>query len=256
MTPDVVADVGNSRVKFGLCDPSTKAHSAPGISRLAALPLDDPNAWTQQLREWNVPRSGWVVIASVNPPVSERLQAWLQDHGWNVQIIADPGQVPLRLDVAEPSKVGIDRLLTALAAHRRAPGRTAVIANLGTAVTVDWITPDGSFLGGAIFPGIATMLRALHDYTALLPDIRLSQPVQTAIGRSTTEAISTGVLAAVVGGIQNLVSRGSSVCGVAKPVFFLTGGDAERLAGYFEQEPQVIPTLTLEGLRIAAEAVL
>ena len=69
--------------------------------------------------------------------------------------------VPLTIRVDEPARVGIDRLLAALAADRlRQRDRAAIVVDLGTAITVDLVDADGAFAGGAILPGIATSARA------------------------------------------------------------------------------------------------
>ena len=69
-------------------------------------------------------------------------------------------------------------LLAAVAANRiRTADRPAVIVDLGTAITVDLVSSDGAFQGGAILPGIEMSARALHDYTDLLPRIEMFLPI-------------------------------------------------------------------------------
>ena len=80
--------------------------------------------------------------------------------------------VPLTIRVEEPARVGIDRLLAALAADRlRQRDRAAIVVDLGTAITVDLVEADGAFAGGAILPGIATSARALAEQTDALPQV-------------------------------------------------------------------------------------
>ena len=78
--------------------------------------------------------------------------------------------MPLEVELEHPDKVGIDRLLNAVAANRRRQEHVAaILVDAGSAVTVDYLDGNGVFRGGAIFPGFRLMARALHDYTALLP---------------------------------------------------------------------------------------
>ena len=80
------------------------------------------------------------------------------------------GDLPLEVRLERPDMVGIDRLVDAVAVNRlRDAGRPAVIVDVGTAITVDLVSADGAFLGGAILPGIQMSARAMHEFTDLLP---------------------------------------------------------------------------------------
>src|SRR5207249_3877359 len=101
--------------------------------------------------------------------------------------------------------VGIDRLLTALAARTVAQPRPVVVVTIGTAVTADLVDPSGTFLGGAIFPGPQLMARSLHEYTAKLPLIDVTN-LHTIYcpGRDTRRSIELGIGCAVGGAITRL----------------------------------------------------
>lgn len=250
MTPDVVVDIGNTRIKFGRCS------AAPEIAELASLPPDEPAAWKSQAEAWAVPAGGRFAVASVNPARAHRLREWIEDAGYRASMIQDTSLLPIRVYVPEPAKVGIDRLLTATAAHLRERNRPVIVVTAGTAVTVDFVTADGTFLGGAILPGFATMLHSLHEHTALLPDVAITEPVANAIGTNTIEAMRSGVFGAVVGGVMQIASDGRDRIGTESHLY-LTGGDGQllkdRLAAAFSVA--FVPTLTLEGIRLAAEAL-
>lgn len=242
MDCEYLADVGNSRIKWG-------KSLAAGIE-IATLPPDDPSAWDSQLQAWQASSGTWIVTGA-NPPVRERLSVWLRQRDHDVVVIDAPEELPLQVKLERPAHVGIDRLLNAVAANtRRVPGQPAVIVDAGSAVTVDWVDGDGAFCGGTIFPGLRLMSKALHDYTALLPLIepRTSMPVVPAT--STPAAVEAGVYWAVAGGISKLVAR---LCAQqSQPTsIFLTGGDAPLLAPAVQ--PVVLwPEMTLEGARLAA----
>ena len=104
------------------------------------------------------------------PSHRDQLAAWLRTRGANVCVIVDHRQVPIRMDLTAPDKVGIDRLLNALAAIARVPpNTTAIVIDAGSAVTVDLVDATGTFGGGSIFPGLRLMAQALHSFTAQLP---------------------------------------------------------------------------------------
>lgn len=136
----------------------------------------------------------------------------------------------------QPAKVGADRLAQASAAWRRAGGACAVVS-MGTAITIDVVDARGSFVGGLIAPGLQLMARALHEHTALLPEVA---PVRrrSPLGRDTREALQAGISFAASGLIRE-------ACRGVKGPLFGTGGDAPLFRDLFDV---VVPGLALEGV--------
>jgi len=247
MKVDAVADVGNSRIKWGRC-------AAGSVTDVASLPPDSPGIWEAQVPFWRAPGPLAWAVAGVHPQRTAALVEWLRQRGSTVKLV--DGARLLRLPVALPSPdaVGIDRLLNAVAAcHRIQHAVSRIVIDAGSAVTVDWVDAGGAFRGGAIFPGFRLMAQALHDYTALLPLVDPPRPNPPLPGQSTTEAIEAGLYWAGAGGIQALVRRLSETA--RDRVVFLTGGDAELLAPVMDADVIVWPEMTLEGIRLAAEAL-
>lgn len=240
MSGPIVVDVGNTRVKWGLC-------SSEQVWSLASLPPDDTDAWLSQWREWKLePTQAWIV-AGVHPARVDAQVAWLSERGDSVQVLSSHEQLPLKVDVEVPAKVGIDRLLNAVAANRRRQEHVAaILVDAGSAVTVDYVDGTGVFRGGAIFPGFNLMAKALHEYTALLPIVTIDEAV-TVPGTSTTHAMQAGVLHAVVGGIERLIVEYNHRFPTAFEIF-LTGGDCKMLAEKLHRPVHVWPEMTLEGI--------
>jgi type III pantothenate kinase len=261
MKPDLVVDVGNSRIKWGRC-------ARDAVAEVAALPPDDPAAWQRRLDDWKAAGPLTWVLSGVHPQRRDRLADWLRRRGDTVRLVESAAQLPLAVKVEHPDKVGIDRLLDAVAANtRRRPGLPAVVIDAGSAVTVNYLDEDGAFLGGAILPGLRLMAQALHDYTALLPLVDLRQPPPpvsvlgpdphrpiSPVGTNTTEAVKAGILYAVVGGVESLINALWSPSGGGLEVF-LTGGDADILEPELAYEVLWWPQMTLEGIRLTAEAL-
>lgn len=250
MIPELIAvDVGNSRVKWGLfCDGM--------LTQVTSLPLNDRPAFDRQLTKWGrTPDAvGWAV-ASVNVDGSETLIAWLRAHGIDSPIVLDdPGTLPLRVLLARPTAVGMDRLLDAVAVNvRRPPGRPAVIVDAGSAITVDAVSGQGEFLGGTIAPGIGLAARALHEFTYWLPLVGVSSPPDP-IGKTTEDAMSSGLYWGTVGSVKELVRRVSLALG-SVPAVYVTGGDAGLLAPHLEPAFELVPNLTLMGIHLAYQHV-
>jgi type III pantothenate kinase len=197
-------------------------------------------------------------VASVNPPARDVFAAWAARHG-RAAAFDDHTRLPIRVNVDYPERVGIDRLLGAVAAKAMVPpGSPAITVDVGTAVTVNLIDPDGAFQGGAIFPGPRLMSRALHEFTAKLPRVELSGPARDpGPGKNTAAAIRLGLESALVGGVRTVIGRLAADRFRAPAWLFLTGGahhllDGEGLPGI--AEVRRVPALNLEGIRITAEA--
>lgn len=246
MRPNIVVDVGNSQIKWGLC--------ADGAVRsTCALPPDDPAAWMRQLELWPNARGSWVV-AGVHPPRRDQLIGCLRECGQHVRLLDDPNDLPLRVLVTRPDHVGVDRLLDVVAANsRRTAGTPAVVIDAGSAVTVDLVDGSGAFAGGSILPGMRLMAKALHDYTALLPLIPPPDKPPAVPGSNTPAAMEVGIFWSVAGGILALLREYRSFCRSEIEVF-LTGGDGPRLHAVLP-EAQLWPAMTLEGIRLSAEAL-
>lgn len=134
-----------------------------------------------------------------------------------------------------PETVGADRLAQASAAWARTGGACVVVA-MGTAITIDAVNARGEFRGGLIAPGLRLMARALHDHTALLPEVDPVR-VRSPLGRHTREAIQAGISFAAEGLIRSALAR-------HRGRVFGTGGDAPLFRDLFDE---LVPDLGLEG---------
>jgi type III pantothenate kinase len=239
----LVVDVGNTRVKWGMCD-------ANRVREIAALPADAPEAWRRQLEIWKLTGPAAWYISGVHPLHRDRFTDWVRERGDPATLVTCASQLPLEVALEHPDRVGIDRLLDAVAVNTRRGAHTpAVIVDAGTAVTVDLLDHAGRFQGGAILPGFRLMAESLHRHTALLPLIEV-HGAAAATGKSTTAAMHAGIFHAVAGGIDRLIQRLTPAGGDVD--VFLGGGDGDALAEELSRPVQLWPQMTLEGLRLAA----
>ncbi len=144
-----------------------------------------------------------------------------------------PDDLPIAVRTDQPEQVGIDRLLNGVTAnHLRQSERAAIIVDLGSAITVDRVSMDGAFEGGAILPGLAMSAGALQTGTDLLPRIFPGEtgPQPAVVGKNTSSAIAAGLYWGAIGAIHELVWQQSSQ-GDLPYDLFLTGGDALRMVG-------------------------
>jgi type III pantothenate kinase len=260
-------DVGNSRKKVGVFQFQAGAAAGLELQWSASLPLSTPWPWDAICDRLGPEPSTVGGLAGSHPGLVERtLQEWPVSLPTPI-VIRDSRQLDLKLDVDAPELVGIDRQLNAIAANRRRrPGSAALIVDSGTATTVDVVDSDGIFRGGAILPGLGMAARALHEYTALLPLVRVSDELSNPPmpGRNTQQAIQAGLVWGHVGAINELVARcdrraiaadssaAATTHGTALQLF-LTGGAAALLAQYFPTFHHVT-SLAMEGLAWTAIA--
>ncbi|QEH37198.1 Type III pantothenate kinase [Aquisphaera giovannonii] len=251
----IVADLGNSRMKWARLDSSGRATSS------TALPPDDPPAWDALWQSWadavgrgrdDGAGEEWA-IASVNPPAAARMKAFLAARGVRrVAWYETASDVPLSMDVEDSNQGGADRALAVLAAASRKPaGRPGLVVSCGTAITIERIRADGTWLGGVIAPGLFLCARALHMLTAQLPLIHPDASAPS-WGRGTVDSMEAGLFWGTVGAIKELLAR-QDFDPPGEPWVAWTGGDADRLAGAVSgPSALVLPDLVLEGMVAAA----
>src|ERR1700704_3907377 len=157
--------------------------------------------------------------------------------------------MPIRMD--NPHEVGADRLVNAVAAYEHVRG-TCVVVDFGTAITYDVVSAAGEYLGGIITPGAEISIDALYDRAAKLPKVELAEP-RALIGKSTVEAIRSGIVFGFAGQVDGIVRRLRAELGDQTTVI-ATGGLARVLVPAVQETIDAVDDLlTLTGLRLIWE---
>jgi type III pantothenate kinase len=157
--------------------------------------------------------------------------------------------MPIRMD--NPREVGADRLVNAIAAYERVKN-ACVVVDFGTAITYDAVSADGEYLGGIITPGAEISIEALSERAAKLPKVEMAEP-RSLIGKSTVEAIRSGIAYGYAGQVEGIVGRLRGELGEATTVI-ATGGLAQLLVPFIRDTvDEVDDLLTLIGLRLIWE---
>jgi len=194
-----------------------------------------------------IPRA--VVISSVCPAVLDRVRKCCEDGGIEpILIVGENIALPIPVELPEPDKVGTDRLCAAAGAFDKLH-TACVVADFGTALTIDLVADNNVFLGGTILPGMSLSARALHEHTALLPLVDVGKPTGT-LGKETVSAIRNGIFAMMVGALREITERYATEMG-QWPTLVLTGGDARAVAEVCDFVDYVMPDLCLDGLLVA-----
>ena len=260
MTTLLVIDIGNTNVSIGVYD----YDGPPGKDDLThhwrlsthreltsdELAISLRSLFSQEDRE--VRDVTDVIISSVVPPL---LPVWervvtklfeLEPH------IVGPGMrtgMPVRYE--NPHEVGADRIVNSVAAFEIFGG-PVIAVDFGTATTFDCVSKKGEYMGGCIFPGIHISMDALFERTSKLHRVEIARP-KTVIGKTTTGALQSGLLYGYAGLVDSMVERIRPELGDEPARVIATGGLAGRISRESKTIEEVVPFLTLEGLRILFE---
>jgi type III pantothenate kinase len=246
----LVIDAGNTNIVFAVHD-GTEWRGTWRVATQSQRTSDEYGVWLEALIKRsgiNVGNIDGAVIGTVVPAARYHLRKLCRDWFGVEPIIAQAGlDWGFEIKVDNPSEVGADRLLNALAAHHHYRGPLVVI-DFGTATTFDVVDHSGAYLGGAIAPGINLSIEALHQAAAQLPRIGIGRP-QSVIGTSTIPAMRSGIYWGYVGLIEGLLARIETEFG--EPLKAIaTGGLAPLFAEGTLKFTTIDPDLTLDGLRL------
>jgi type III pantothenate kinase len=248
----LVVDVGNTQTHFGVFEDgggplehwrfatvreSTRDELAAVLANLLAL---------RGLRFGNIDGA---IVSSTVPQLSDEWQAMAARYLEQEMLVVGPAirtGMPIRYD--NPHEVGADRIANALAAYDRVHG-ACVVVDFGTAITYDVVSPAGEYLGGIITPGAEISIDALYQRAAKLPKVEL-EPPRSLVGKSTVDAIRSGIVYGFAAQVDGIVRRLRSELG-SKTTVIATGGLAPVLVPFVRETiDEVDDLLTLMGLRL------
>jgi len=241
-----LADIGNSRLKFARVD----SHGEMALQTSVVTEL--PETWSQAIETLGGFESGCVWgISSVRPEAAQRLATLLDEAGvLSVRWFRSVADIPIRHALENPESAGADRALAILGFLAQTGIQTGgVVVMCGTALTVEQVSPDGCWQGGAIAPGWRPLAQALHVQAAQLPFIEQAGVGSgRGPGTNTQSAIQVGLQGMMVGGCRELVqTMRHGLPSSARTVW--TGGDASWLARAVDGEFARIETdLVFRGL--------
>lgn len=239
----LLVDVGNTRIKWALAVSS----AAPGTwTKSGAVERNELARLTEEWRGLPISR---VIASNV---AGSGIEAELQRAApmpveW---FVSTPEAAGVRNRYRDPAQLGCDRFAAAIGARALYSGRALIIANCGTATTVDALTAGGEFIGGMILPGWRLMMEALARNTARLPFVRNGKVDATCFADNTEDAIASGCVAAQAGAIgiaceEQAKRHGGAYC-------IVSGGAAGFIAPHLRMPHAVVENLVLVGLHAYA----
>ena len=253
----LVIDIGNTNVSLGIFDysggkPKLEQHWRLSTHREQTsdeLSIALRSLFSQEGRKPSEVTD--VIISSVVPPLQPIFERACEKLFGCSALVVGPGirtGMPVRYE--NPREVGADRIVNSVAAFEMFGG-PIIAVDFGTGTTFDCVSQHGEYMGGVICPGVHISMEALFDRASMLHRVEIVRP-KTVIGKTTTGALQSGLLYGYAGLVDSMVARIQTEL-TGKVRVIATGGLARRIAQESQAIEQVVPFLTLEGLRILFE---
>lgn len=247
-------DIGNTNTVMGVVsDDRIEKHWR--IRTDKHMTVDELAVWMESLfrtADLATEHITHAVIASVVPSLTSTFEALFANSFQIRPLVVGPQTdmgMPNLYD--NPKEVGADRLVNAVAAYKKYQC-ALIVVDLGTATTFDYVSQEGSYIGGAIAAGLRISTEALFHNTSKLPRIEVFTHPKTAIARDTSGSMMVGAIyghAGLIDGIVNRMKKESK----DKITVVATGGLASLIHGVSETIEYVEKFLTLEGLAAVSQ---
>jgi type III pantothenate kinase len=252
----LVVDVGNTQTHFGvIADGENEIEQHWRFATVRESTGDELGAALSQLLALRGLAFGDVstsIVSSTVPQLSEQWTAMAEHYLGHQMLVVGPAiktGMPIRID--NPHEVGADRLVNAVAAYDLLR-QALIVVDFGTAITYDAVSNAGEYLGGIITPGAEISLDALYERAAKLPKVEPAEP-RSLIGKSTVDAIRSGIAFGFAGQVEGIVRRLRAELGEELKVI-LTGGLSRVVVPHVRETIDVVDELlTLKGLRLIWE---
>jgi type III pantothenate kinase len=230
---NLVIDIGNTRIKFGLFE-GDKMLKKIIQKKFSAKPI--PGLQKRFGRIDNAIISDVATITRKNKSIK----------GVRNSIFITPEtRLPFINKYESPSTLGSDRVSLVAGALKYFPGKNVLVISAGTCITYDFINNKKEYLGGSISPGLNMRFAALHHFTAELPLVK-QKKINRIIGNSTVNSILTGVINGMTHEMDGFINEYKKSFHDVQVI--LTGGDADWFALRLKNSIFAVPDLTLFGL--------
>lgn len=235
----ILVDIGNTNLQFGL----TKKGK---ISKIKAL--DSSEATKAKIKKIisTYPKEDEIILCSVAPHITKLFKGT----GRKTYVVGKDIKIPLK-SYYNKKNIGMDRLVGAYAARKISP-RCRLIIDFGTAITFDFISKKGEYLGGFILPGVGSTL-SVFSKCALLPKKIILKKVKKIIPTDTQSSISKGLNEGFSHMINSLFHEYKKKLKLKNnEIPIITGGDADIIMPYLNFKSHHEPLLVMNGLQFLA----
>lgn len=241
-------DIGNSNIVIGCID-KTKTYFVDRLATDIQKTSAEYAILFKNILELNDITKNDIdgaIISSVVPPISNTIiQAIKKVTGITAMIIGPGVKTGLNIKIDNPAQLGSDLVVAAVAAMNEYP-LPLIIIDMGTATTISCVDSSGSYLGGAIIPGVMVSLESLTSRTSQLPKIGLEAPKKV-IGSNTIDCMKSGLVLANASMLDGMIERMEGELG-KKATIVATGGLSQFIIPHCKYDIIYNDTLLLKGL--------
>ena len=249
----LAVDVGNTQTHFGTWD-GDRLVEHWRFATVRDSTADEVGAALRNLLELRgvglADLSASIVSSTVPQLVPEWAEMGRRYLSHEMKVVGPGLRIGMPIRIDNPRELGADRIVNAVAAHDRLGG-PCISVDFGTAITYDVVSAAGEYVGGIITPGVEISMDALTERGAKLPKIDLIPP-RALIGKSTVDAIRSGIVYGFAGQVDGIIRRLREELGPDTRTI-ATGGLAGHIVGFTDCIDEVDDLLTLKGLRIIHE---
>ncbi len=249
----LVVDVGNTQTHFGTFhgDELLEHWRFATVRESTADELGARLRALLELRGVGLADLDASIVSSTVPQLGPEWSAMAERYLNHRMLVVGPGiRTGMALRYDNPREIGADRLVNAVAGYAKVGG-ACIVVDFGTAITYDPVSARGEYLGGIITPGVEISLEALTSRAAKLPRIDIGPP-RSLIGKTTVDAIRSGIVYGFAGQVDGIIKRLRGELGATTPTI-ATGGLAEHVVPFTDCIDHVDDLLTLKGLRLVYE---
>lgn len=248
-------DVGNTQISGGLFDGNNLVLQFRKTSQ-ANLSSDEIGIFFRSvLREngfdWQIIKKAGIcsVVPAINYSLSSAVTKYLKKEAIFIQAGIKTG---LKLKYSNPKEIGADRIAGSIGATSLFSEKNLIVVDMGTATTVDCITKNKEYLGGAILPGIKMSANALASGTAKLPSVEIAKP-EHICGSTTSEAIQSGLYFGNAGALKEILYLFKKNVFKNEDTFVIGTGGFSRIFEQYKLFDTINPELVLLGVKKAVE---
>lgn len=235
---NIVIDMGNTQTKAAIFKDGSMIWKGENTS---------VQAIAETIQNFDV-RQGMICSVAQDPyKLINALPAEL-----TLSVLSPETKVPFLNRYTTPQTLGMDRVAGVCGAMQLFPDTNCLVIDAGTCVTYDFITADRNYLGGAISPGLHMRLKAMHHFTAKLPELQIDEAPDQWIGDSTKASMLSGAYFGMLGEINEMIRRYEDQFGSVQPV--ICGGDAHKFDKRTKKNIFAAPDLVLVGLNHIIES--
>jgi type III pantothenate kinase len=236
---NIVIDIGNTRTKAGVFKDGQLLNIYSGSTEEVLASLS----------AYYAPN---VIVSAVGGGIEGVLETFAKKAF--VLVFDHKVNIPLTLEYSTPNTLGLDRLAAALGAAVTKPGKTMLVVDMGSCITIDLLKEGKVFSGGVISPGYNMRFKAMHTFTDKLPlfsSTALREEHVNLPGGSTKECMVAGVQQGIVFEIEGHIAYYRAIYPDIEVI--MTGGDAPHFENKFNTPIFTKDSLVLVGLNRVLE---